>query len=159
MNKIKNIFNSKFIAIFLLVMWLFVIFFFSSNGITQSNDTSYKIVDVVAPIIEKDNSTKEEKEKIHDGLNYAVRKTAHFTEYAILGILALNVLRYYDIKKKRMIVYALSFCVLYAVSDEIHQIFSSGRSPMVMDVLIDTCGSILGILAYKKICIDKPKSL
>lgn len=159
MDKVKNIITSKYIAIVLLILWLFVIFSFSNKGITESNDTSYKIVNVVAPIVEKANASKEEKEKVYDVLNYAVRKTAHFTEYAILGILSLNVLRFYKLKKKQIIIYALIFCALYASSDEIHQIFSSGRSPMITDVFIDTAGSILGIFLFKKIYIDKQKSL
>ena len=39
-------------------------------------------------------------------------------------------------------------CLLYASSDEFHQIFVSGRTASVKDVLIDTCGSIVGILSY-----------
>ena len=35
--------------------------------------------------------------------------------------------------------------MVYASSDEIHQIFVSGRSGNIKDVIIDTCGSYLGI--------------
>jgi VanZ family protein len=34
----------------------------------------------------------------------------------------------------------------YAASDEFHQVFVSGRSPLIVDVLIDTCGALAGIL-------------
>ncbi|PHS31770.1 MAG: hypothetical protein COA82_09845 [Alkaliphilus sp.] len=40
------------------------------------------------------------------------------------------------------------FCVLYAISDETHQIFVPGRSAQISDVLIDSVGAIVGILMY-----------
>ena len=43
---------------------------------------------------------------------------------------------------------AILICVLYAASDEIHQIFVPGRSCRVMDILLDSFGSISGIIIY-----------
>ena len=36
---------------------------------------------------------------------------------------------------------------VYAVSDEIHQYFVPGRACMLRDMLLDTCGSLAGIVA------------
>lgn len=75
-----------------------------------------------------------------------VRKCAHFFIYLILGILVMNC---FNIDKK-YIIYSVIICFLYSISDEIHQIFVPGRSGEVFDVLIDTCGSFLGInILYK----------
>ena len=63
----------------------------------------------------------------------------------ILGILAsCLILHYKNINKK----YPLAFliCVIYAISDEIHQLFVPGRAGQVRDVLIDSAGSFLGII-------------
>lgn len=41
---------------------------------------------------------------------------------------------------------ALGLCILYAASDEFHQSFVPGRGPRVMDIGIDTLGSLVGLL-------------
>jgi len=48
-------------------------------------------------------------------------------------------------KEKNAIYFAIFCCFLYAISDEIHQLFIVGRNGNVVDVLIDTCGSMFGI--------------
>ena len=59
-------------------------------------------------------------------------------------------------KNKIGIAFLIGF--LYAISDEIHQMFSSGRSARVFDVCIDSCGVAFGIfltflviVVYRKI--------
>ena len=42
----------------------------------------------------------------------------------------------------------LAYCVFYAAIDEIHQLFVPGRSGEIKDVLIDSCGSFIGIHFY-----------
>ena len=46
---------------------------------------------------------------------------------------------------KRFIISAL-FCLVYAISDEIHKLFVPGRSGEIRDVLIDFTGVLIGIL-------------
>jgi VanZ family protein len=41
-----------------------------------------------------------------------------------------------------------AFCILYAVADELHQLFVPGRAASPVDVLIDTGGALLGILLF-----------
>jgi VanZ family protein len=51
---------------------------------------------------------------------------------------------------KKYILYSLLICLIYSISDEVHQIFVPGRSGEVFDVLIDTLGSFIGInILYK----------
>ena len=52
----------------------------------------------------------------------------------------------YKIKNKKQICISLIIGILYATSDEIHQIFTPGRGPQITDVIIDSMGVILGIL-------------
>ena len=47
---------------------------------------------------------------------------------------------------KTKVIYVVIICMLYAISDEIHQSFSDGRTPMIRDVFIDTMGSLTGSL-------------
>ena len=37
------------------------------------------------------------------------------------------------------------FCSLYAISDEVHQLFVPGRGAQVKDVFIDIAGAAVGI--------------
>ena len=73
----------------------------------------------------------------------------------ILGILASGLILYYgNINKKYLLAFLI--CVIYAISDEIHQLFVPGRAGQVRDVLIDSAGSLLGIIivmAFVKILI------
>lgn len=52
----------------------------------------------------------------------------------------------YNIKEKNRLIISLTTGIIYATSDEIHQSFVPGRSPMITDIVIDTMGVILGIL-------------
>ena len=81
-----------------------------------------------------------------------LRKCAHVTEYAVLALLLWRALR----KPRRLDARPWSWplaggCVLlvaaYASTDEIHQIFVPGRQAAVHDVVIDTIGGSLGLLA------------
>ena len=137
----------KVISWILLVLWLGVIFFLSSMGGKSSNGTSYKITDVIVSVVDNDNKSDNTRETV----NYIVRKGAHFTEYLILGVLTLNVLNLYSISNKKKLIFGLVFCLLYAGSDEYHQMYIADRSPMLKDVLIDFSGAVIGIFIYNKI--------
>ena len=84
-------------------------------------------------------------------IHHALRKCAHLTEYAILGLLLWRAVR----KPKRhdprpwrwsQAAIAIGIVFLYASTDEIHQIFVPTRTPMFTDVLIDTTGAIIGMI-------------
>ena len=72
-----------------------------------------------------------------------LRKCAHMTEYAVLAFLLARALG--------REVPALAVGVLYAVSDEVHQAFVSGRHASPIDVAIDTVGLLLGLLAWRRL--------
>ncbi|MDO4377224.1 MAG: VanZ family protein, partial [bacterium] len=82
-------------------------------------------------------------------LNLIIRKLAHFTEYLILGVLVINMFTKNNIPKSYLI--SIIFCVIYAISDEIHQFLIPGRACQIKDILIDSIGSITGIYLYKLI--------
>lgn len=81
-------------------------------------------------------------------VNHVIRKSAHFTEYAVLGILATFALTYQSpklyIRMGPVILTAL--CGLYAFSDELHQVFVPSRTASPKDVLIDTMGAVTAII-------------
>lgn len=61
----------------------------------------------------------------------------------------LNACKYNGVKD--ILKLSILICMLYACSDEIHQLFVSGRSGKVLDVCIDTFGSLMGIFIYNKL--------
>lgn len=75
---------------------------------------------------------------------YEIRKVAHVTEYMALGFFLSLVLSALNRRGRVRDVVALGF--LIACIDETLQLFSPGRSSQVSDVVIDTCGVILGLV-------------
>lgn len=81
-----------------------------------------------------------------DWLDFIIKKTAHLGEYAILYLLLFRALG-----NKRRTQTAFLVGLAYAFLDEIHQMFSPGRTAKLRDVLIfDAGGLLIGFLAVKK---------
>ena len=72
-----------------------------------------------------------------------LRKIAHLSEYAILGALLLRAIQRPTV--------AILAGALYAVTDEVHQHFVRGRHAARYDVLIDTVGVTIGVLAWSRL--------
>lgn len=132
----------KIIYLTLLISWMAIIFMFSNQNGVKSQSLSDKVINQVIDISNKNISSKSRK-KIISNVSFLVRKIAHFTEYLILGILAYLVFDAYGIKK--IILFSILLVFIYACSDEIHQLFSDGRSAKILDVLIDSFGGSIGI--------------
>ena len=85
-------------------------------------------------------------------IDHAVRKTAHATEYMILTLslcIPLILLEFSRIGKFNRYLISFLTSVVYACSDEIHQLFVRGRSGQISDVIVDACGSLAGILLIR----------
>ncbi len=77
--------------------------------------------------------------------NFLVRKAAHFTEYAVLGILASQALDPGGRAFRRRAVLIAAVLVLVPSIDETIQLSIDGRSGQVTDVLLDCCGAATGV--------------
>lgn len=75
-----------------------------------------------------------------------VRKTAHFTEYAVLGFFTYKAVSCDVQNRKKAVLTAQLISTGYASTDEIHQMFVPGREGKVFDVMIDSCGAFCGIM-------------
>lgn len=84
--------------------------------------------------------------EIMQGIHNIVRKMAHFSIYGALGVSSTAMFLTIKPNSKRylIVIYSVLFCFLYAVTDELHQNFVSGRGPKLMDVAIDTAGAFCG---------------
>lgn len=140
----------KVVKICFLVLWMALIFSFSNQKDVESSKVSDGFIDRTVVKIYKvfnENITKEKEDEIIEKYTYPIRKLAHYTLYFVLGILAFLVVKDYSINKK-LIIYSLLICFLYACSDEFHQLFIIGRSARALDVMIDTFGSLCGISIF-----------
>ena len=149
----------------LVLVWMGVIFAFSSQDGAASSKTSGRVVETVITVIKPDFNTlaKSEQKSFRDMVTFFVRKGAHFTEYTILGVLLF--LFYWQwrpdillakkskrnktadlpqLRWRRVWLVAWATGTLYAASDEFHQMFTGGRSPKIGDVCIDSSGVALG---------------
>ena len=130
------------IKIILVIIWMIVIFCFSNQKATDSSKLSDGFIkNTISRVIHDDSESTIKK------FVKPVRKSAHFCVYLILGLLVMNC---FNINKK-YILYSVIICLLYSISDEIHQIFVPGRSCELLDIIIDTSGSFLGSSILYKI--------
>ncbi len=148
MNQIKGkVINvtKRFLSWTAVILWMTLIFYLSHQPATESNKLSAGITEVIIQTIEKVAPNVEFDVR---SLNHIIRKNVHFFAYLILGVLVLNALRTSRVRGSRSIALALGICVLYAISDEVHQLFIPGRSGEVRDVVIDTAGASVGVMVY-----------
>ncbi len=130
----------KVVPILLVIIWLFVIFNFSSQ---QGNVSQSKSQEITNHISENYNEivTGIDNEILH----YLIRKSAHVTLYFILCIFVMNALFHGGLRGKDLFIRAFIICLFYASMDEIHQKFVSDRSGKVTDVFIDGIGIVLAM--------------
>lgn len=63
----------------------------------------------------------------------------------MLGILVHNAVRQCGARGMKAVAVSLAICVVYGITDEIHQIFVPGRAFQVRDLVMDAAGSVMGI--------------
>ncbi len=159
----RNLLKLRILFFTLLAVWMFVIFMFSAQNADDSSETSGGFVSVIIENIYSDfnDLPQDVQNNLITDITVAVRKSAHFTEYFILGGLAFLSAVTFD--KYKLYIRSLSafvFCVLYSTSDEIHQYFVPGRACRLFDVLIDSTGSLLAVAICTAIFlkISKPRN-
>lgn len=138
----KNLRLRKILRWIAVIIWMGVIFYLSHQPGTESSNLSSGItdfviqtIDTLLPFISVDEAL----------FHHLIRKSAHFTAYFLLGLLVNHAIR---LPYGKRLVTALVICILFATSDEVHQLFIVGRSGEVRDVLIDSTGAATGIGVY-----------
>mgnify|MGYP001108196795 CR=1 FL=1 len=114
-----------------------------------SDDFVLKIIKSVTEV-SKTEVSEIRKVEIVQKTRFLIRKGAHFFLYFLLGFLSYLTFKVYHFKHPLFL--AIFFCLIYASSDEIHQLFVNARTGRVLDVLIDMCGSFSGIAISLFLC-------
>lgn len=133
----------------LMILIMALIFFFSAQSGEDSGNTSGFITQMILRVIRPDfdSLSADAQARLLDTVHLIVRKGAHFSEFAALAFVMYLLLRTYPIKLFG--VCSWLGATLYAVTDEIHQLFVGERAGSIKDVLIDSCGAAAGVaLAY-----------
>lgn len=145
----------KNINLLLVIGWMCFIFYMSNKPAEVSNGQSDFVLNLLSSIGLNLNS-------VFGNFSITIiRKGAHITEYLILFLLLYNYLKDYFINKKLYII-CFIIVIIYACTDEFHQLFIPGRAGKITDVIIDSTGAMIGILIMylkSKIGIDKKKKL
>lgn len=158
-DKIFSLYGKKriwllFFLWFMTALVMYIIFSFSAQSAEGSQELSEGLLDRILKIIPFEIS------------HVFLRKTAHFSEYALLG--AVSFCAFSFTLKRKSFLWSWILSTAYAVTDEIHQLFIPGRACRVFDVFIDSSGAASGIafaalvffilnLIYKRISSDKVK--
>lgn len=122
----------KGVWLLLPCLWMVLIFYFSHQPAETSSELSGGLVAKLIEILHLPVT------------EHFVRKTAHFVEYTVLGILVANGVRVIFLKFRPWV--AGFFCAFYSITDEVHQWFIPGRSCQLSDMLLDTAGAVTGVL-------------
>lgn len=123
-----------------LAVWVAVIWGHSLVQGPQSSAESGLVVNLLAPAFGTLGVTDP------DVMSLVVRKCAHFSEYAVLGILARGFFSARATQTGRPPLPAGYLVALVPVADECLQLFVPGRSGQPTDVLIDLAGVLTGVL-------------
>lgn len=133
------------------VIIMVFIFIFSSQEANVSDETSRSLASRVYDLYENVTNqtvTEQEKEATLLNINMIVRKVAHCMEYGVLSFFIAFHFFALDLNGKKIFLFSVLISFLYAITDEIHQLFVAGRSGQLKDVLIDTIGAIFGCIIF-----------
>lgn len=78
-------------------------------------------------------------------IEFFIRKAAHFGAFFLLALFFYAFIRHYVKFDGKSIAIAVLFTIFYAASDELHQMLTGGRTPLVQDICLDVVGGICGV--------------
>lgn len=146
-NKCK-IWTTAVVSILLILLYL-LIFSFSAQDGEESGSLSQVISEKCVEII-NNLSGRHWSDAVRSSLaeyfEHPIRKLAHFSEYACMGILVYVLWAQWTEKGKALYVLTIVWVLLSAAADEFHQLFVPGRYGSIADVLLDTVGGAFGML-------------
>lgn len=146
-NKTKRI-----VLLALVIIYMVIIFAFSAQTGEESGDFSKGITIKLCYwfVSDFEHMSLEQQEHMVVNLHGTLRTLAHGTEFAGLAVVVFCLLKTYSriwvlpIKNLTAVALATLLSSMYAVTDEIHQIFVVGRACEVFDWSVDTIGAALG---------------
>lgn len=142
----KNLIFKRILFLVMLAATFYVIFHFSAQDGELSGSVSRKVTTFIVEMLSKVKNM-DVILKLHyiTKLEPIVRKLAHFSIYTVVGFSVMGFMCTFDIRNITKFITSICIGVTYAISDEIHQSFTPGRTSRVLDVCIDSAGVLTGI--------------
>mgnify|MGYP004512636631 CR=1 FL=1 len=137
----KRLGSPAFVWGALLALWICFIWGHSMVQGPASSSESGFVYELLMPVF--DHFSIYER----DVCTFVIRKAAHFSEYLVLGVIAVNfakALRRQGVAAPSLQAAIPGACALVPVLDETLQLFVPGRSGSPRDVAIDLCGLAVG---------------
>jgi VanZ family protein len=133
----------KIIKIWLpVLLWATVIFIFSSNPDPYKYLPEAWRSAVPLPTLSDSSLTE------------WIGQLMHFVEYAVLSLLLSRALYKTSTASTKIPALVILISMLFALSDEIHQLFVPGRAFQGVDLLIDLLGVLCGVFLYSRLKIE-----
>ena len=129
-----------------VVLWMAVIFAFSHQSADQSGALSGKLAATLVRLFDSQAS-----DRVIEQYEILLRNLAHATVFLILALLVSWAFSELNITIWRNAFLTLLVSSLYAVLDELHQMFIPGRAGQLTDFLIDLGGIIGAIILFQLI--------
>lgn len=137
----------RVILVLLILLNFITIFNFSGQNGLESGNLSRKVTIRILNIFGEYNEPLSNEQEVQvENTQYIIRKLAHFSIYALLGLLLMCLAETFDFTNARRMILSLLIGILYASLDEFHQSFVPGRTASFTDILIDVFGIVVGIL-------------
>ncbi|MFI3177754.1 MAG: VanZ family protein [Eubacteriales bacterium] len=134
------------------ILMMAIIFAFSHAPANVSSETSMALTTTLQLYAQELWGGESVTSAALETMEWVVRKLAHVTEYALLSITICyaygGMRKAASVGMLQVVGVAILLSGLYAVTDEVHQLFIDGRSGQVRDVVIDTVGATLGGIFY-----------
>ncbi len=132
----------------MLLFTFYLIFSFSAEDGTTSKRTSEVISEfILNNFTDYKNMSETQAKEVLKATTKVIRKLAHYCIYIIVGMLLMGIgYTFYNIGDGNKFLFSQGFGIVYATSDEIHQLFVDGRSGEIRDVMLDSFGVFTGIL-------------
>ena len=133
-----------------VLQWMCLTFWFSAKTADESAHMSRSVGYLAGELFVEDfrEWTPQQQDAFAEWIDHFVRKSAHATEYAVLGILFGGMYASWGLWGRKHFLLAAGSGILYAATDEFHQLFVPGRSGQLSDVLLDSCGVLAGAVLY-----------
>ena len=137
----------RIIFILLLLATFATTFHFSSQIGEESDEVSKGLLSKLIDIFPYTKDLRDvTKEKLIEYGNPIIRKLAHFSIYALVGVWIMSFMSTFKTRLYKKWIVSMIVGIGYAIFDEYHQSFVSGRAPSITDVGIDSLGVLSGIL-------------
>lgn len=145
-NKKKR--RPPYVGCLLLILLLVTIYWFSEQQGKVSHGMSKHISESVVTYINEEMDLKltdKQYKTFVSKLDHPVRKMAHISEFAAVGLVLYIIVSRYSVKIWKRFIICILFLILFGTADEIHQLYIVARECRWQDVVIDTVGGSFGV--------------